>query len=353
MEHQFNRDVRIFCICNSGSMTLIISKFIESRIDVVGLCTRKVGWLSNKKRELSIYLKKNGIYPFKTFEYFGPADIIGSPCHIAKVQGIPVFYSNELDMSNFIARIDELNIDIILVSGFHRILKKELINLPKIGVYNIHPSILPYHRGGTPNRWVIRNGDNVTGVTVHKLTEDVDAGDIVISREIAVTNMMSWGELEEISARASVNLALEFVRRASVDKTFLDRCIKQDHSQATYESSYRGDNLNIDFSRSYIETCRQLRAILPKSGIFFCYGNVVLCLYEFEKYAVDENSMIHQKRAGRIAIENGCLLVRFSEWVMKINRCLLNGSPVAAGYITDKYGIKDGDIFYSPSLNGV
>src|SRR5262245_23654959 len=81
--------------------------------------------------------------------------------------------------SRFLEAITELAPELIVVAGYHRILPKALLDIPRRGAVNLHPSLLPQYRGPCPWKWTIVNGETITGATVHVVSEKVDAGDIL------------------------------------------------------------------------------------------------------------------------------------------------------------------------------
>ncbi len=82
--------------------------------------------------------------------------------------------------------ITDSETDLMIAHAFMRILPKEILILPKYGVINIHPSLLPKYRGPSPTFWVLRNREKITGLTCHYMDEGIDTGDIIYQTEIPV-----------------------------------------------------------------------------------------------------------------------------------------------------------------------
>lgn len=93
---------------------------------------------------------------------------------------------NDFTDNNLIEKIKSFRIDVVVVCHFQKILKKELIELPRYGSINLHPSLLPLYRGMAPQHWPIINGDSETGITVHFIDEGVDTGDIIIQKKLSI-----------------------------------------------------------------------------------------------------------------------------------------------------------------------
>lgn len=109
----------------------------------------------------------------------------------------------------FIEEIKRLNPDVICVVAYGKILPKELLEIPKYGCINVHPSLLPKYRGSTPIQTAIINGDKTTGVTTMYMEEDLDAGDIILQKEIEIGDNQTAGEVWNILAKIGANLLVE------------------------------------------------------------------------------------------------------------------------------------------------
>lgn len=109
---------------------------------------------------------------------------------------------------DIIKKIKDMNPDIICVVAYGRILPKEILEIPKCGCINVHPSLLPKYRGSAPIQWTILNGDKKTGVTTMYLNEEMDAGDIILKQEVVIdeneTSGELWNRLSKIGAKLLV-----------------------------------------------------------------------------------------------------------------------------------------------------
>lgn len=109
----------------------------------------------------------------------------------------------------FIEEIRTLNPDVICVVAYGKILPKELLEIPKYGCINVHPSLLPKYRGSTPIQTAIINGDKTTGVTTMYMNEGLDSGDIILQEEIKIEDNQTAGEVWDILAQIGANLLVE------------------------------------------------------------------------------------------------------------------------------------------------
>lgn len=115
----------------------------------------------------------------------------------------------------FIDEIKKLNPDIICVVVYGKFLPKELLEIPKYGCINVHPSLLPKYRGAAPIQWAIMNGDSETGVCTMYLNEEMDAGDIILCENIKIENNETTGELWERLSNIGANLLVKTIQLIS------------------------------------------------------------------------------------------------------------------------------------------
>ena len=113
-----------------------------------------------------------------------------NPLHqLAARKEIPTLMFSSAD------RLRASNVDLFCVATFPRILNRELLSIPRIGVLNVHPSLLPRHRGVDPLFWTYFYDEPETGVTVHWMTETIDGGDIVLQQRMPVPRGLSGYDL--------------------------------------------------------------------------------------------------------------------------------------------------------------
>ena len=110
-------------------------------------------------------------------------------------------------------KIIEINPDMIVVVSYGKFLPKSILNIPKYGCINVHPSLLPKYRGSAPIQWAIINGDKITGTTIMKMNEKMDAGDIVLQKEVKIGENETTGELWNRLSAISSQLLLEAIQK--------------------------------------------------------------------------------------------------------------------------------------------
>ncbi|OGK64993.1 hypothetical protein A2209_04880 [Candidatus Roizmanbacteria bacterium RIFOXYA1_FULL_41_12] len=125
-----------------------------------------------------------------------------------------------------------------LVADYGVIIPKDLLDRPKYGFFNIHPSLLPKYRGSTPLQSAILNDEKITGVSIIKMDEKVDHGPIVAQEKIAISNSDTYLSLLEKTAHCGALLFAESNRRGLFGPDLAGRLRQQDHSLATYTHKF-------------------------------------------------------------------------------------------------------------------
>ena len=100
----------------------------------------------------------------------------------AKQNKIPLFQTANINKENdFLNQLKREKIDFLMVLAFAQFLSDRVLNIPKLGCFNIHTSLLPKYRGAAPIQYALLNGDCVTGVSIQKITSKLDAGDVALA----------------------------------------------------------------------------------------------------------------------------------------------------------------------------
>ncbi|MBQ8498077.1 MAG: methionyl-tRNA formyltransferase [Clostridia bacterium] len=176
--------------------------------------------------------------------------------------GLPVFQPANLKEENFREILEEMNPDIIVVVAYGRILPTYVLEYPKFGCINIHGSILPKYRGAAPIQRAILAGEPEMGVTIIKMAEGIDTGDMYAKASFDATE----GNFEEIHdklADLGASLVLE-----TMDKIFdgTAACEPQDDALSTYAAKVEKADRIIDFTAPAAEIVNKIRAFAPVPG---------------------------------------------------------------------------------------
>ena len=108
-----------------------------------------------------------------------------------------------------IEKIRSLKPDLIVVVAYGKLIPNEIIEIPKLGTINVHGSLLPKYRGAAPIQWAVINGEKVTGVTTMYINEQMDAGDMILSKEVEIGEYETVGELWNKLSKVGADLLIE------------------------------------------------------------------------------------------------------------------------------------------------
>ncbi len=156
--------------------------------------------------------------------------------------------------------IAESRPDLLVVASFGLIIPKWFLDMPKIGAINVHPSLLPRYRGPSPLQWVVWNGEKETGITIIRMSERMDAGDILFQESTPI-------EREEDAATLSDRLSLRVSEILppiveDIGARGLTGGVPQADDKATYTPMITKEMGRIDWNASAFEIVRQVRALV-------------------------------------------------------------------------------------------
>lgn len=202
--------------------------------------------------------------------------------------------NKNMDFNNIEKEMLKIKPDLGVIAYFGKIIPKQILEIPKKGFINAHPSLLPRWRGPSPVQNTILANDKKTGITIHLTSEKVDAGDILAQKEILVyPNDTCFTLTEKLVREGSAllpNVILEYMRGSIKPKP-------QNHSLATYTKLIKKEDGLIDWSKppEYIE--RLVRAYDPWPGTF-------VKITEHNSQSTNKTQILKIKK---VKIENGKL----------------------------------------------
>lgn len=173
--------------------------------------------------------------------------------------GLPVITPERLN-GDAVGTILERGIDAVAVVAYGRILPAALFD--RVPCLNLHPSLLPLHRGAAPVPWTIWSGDENWGVTIMRIVRELDAGPILM-QEAWPLGLETAGEILELAAERGARMlgtALERLGRGELTE-------RMQEGEATYARMLTPLDERLDFSQSAAELARQVRALSPRPGV--------------------------------------------------------------------------------------
>ena len=164
--------------------------------------------------------------------------------------------------------LKKLEADLAIVVGYGQILSKEILGLTKKGFINIHASLLPNWRGAAPIQRSLMNSEKKTGISIMKITEELDAGPICDSYTLDILENENF---ESLSERLSLLAAEKILDK--IDDIFLDKAIfkDQDHKKATYAEKINKSESKISWNDSALKIIGKINGLYPFPGAFFLY----------------------------------------------------------------------------------
>jgi methionyl-tRNA formyltransferase len=189
-----------------------------------------------------------------------------SVAELAQSAGIPVWCPKTPNTPALVRAIRDLQPDVILSFYYRRLLSKALLAIPRLGGINLHGSLLPKYRGRSPVNWVLVNGETETGVTLHYMAEEPDAGDIIAQRRIDIAFEDTALTLFKKVAQAALELFRETFPLVKAD---IAPRMPQDPAQATYFGGRTPEDGRIAWDRPALNLYNLVRAVTtPYPGAF-------------------------------------------------------------------------------------
>ncbi|MBP8626797.1 MAG: methionyl-tRNA formyltransferase [Syntrophorhabdaceae bacterium] len=206
----------------------------------------------------------------------------------ASQSGKPVIEIDNLKEPS-ILQVLEFNPDLFVVVSFGLIIPKKILDIPKIGSINVHPSLLPVYRGPSPIQWALLNGDKQTGITVIKMDEGMDTGDIVYQEAMEIEEKDTAITLSNRLSVRSGELLPHIV--SSIERDGKITGTEQDHHRATYTPLITKEMGRIDWHAKAREINNRVRAFILWPVAFTYIDNRVVKIYSTEIDPYTSNSL--------------------------------------------------------------
>jgi len=246
--------------------------------------------------------------------------------------GIPVLQANSLKDEEFINELKSINPDIICVIAF-RILPEAVYSIAKIASFNIHGSLLPKYRGAAPINRAIMAGDKKSGLTSFILKKQVDTGDILLKKEVEISDNMTAGELHDLLMPLAADLSLETINLLiSGDYDALT----QDESLVSPAPKIFRDECKINSNVNYIIAKNHILGLSPYPAAF-------MFLEESEVKILKAEISEENIECGEFKISNKFLL-GFEEGTLEVTELKVQGKQATKvkDFLNGWRGVKEG-----------
>ncbi|MEO0078493.1 MAG: methionyl-tRNA formyltransferase [candidate division WOR-3 bacterium] len=181
----------------------------------------------------------------------------------ASRMGIRVIAPADPHADEVVTEITAMKPDAGVLAAYGVVLKPVLLDLPRFGIVNIHPSLLPAYRGAAPIQRQLMNGESRGGVTLILLSAEVDAGDIIARTEVDISSDETAEELAQRLAIVGAGLLPQVLKSLETGNT--KRC-PQDESKATRAPRITRADRIIDWSQLALDVHNRIRALSPRPG---------------------------------------------------------------------------------------
>lgn len=243
--------------------------------------------------------------------------------------GISVQQPDTLKQDQIIQAVSHIAPEALVVVAYGLKLPNDILNMPKYGAVNLHPSLLPKYRGAAPINHALLNGEKTTGITSILMNSRMDAGDIILQEEVPITNEENVGELESRLAKLGSDLIL---RSLDVLKTGKSEFKKQDESLVTLAPKLSPEDGHIRWERSSIEIHNQIRGMTPKPGSYAMFKEKRLEVLEAApniEYRISNTEL----RPGQVATadKNIGLIIKTGNGALSLVKVKPQGKNVMSG----------------------
>lgn len=259
----------------------------------------------------------------------------------AQELNIPLFFIEQDSHEHAIDELKKYDADLFVVIAYGGILPSDILSIPKFYSLGLHASLLPKYRGAAPINWAILNGEETTGVTVFKLSEEMDTGDIILQRRVEILDSDDAGTLSLKLSEEGSHLLLEVMGLIEERK---ERFIKQREEDATYAPRLRKEDGAIDWTKDATYIHNQVRAMYRWPG---ASSNLSGRTIKIWRASVTEPQVKGVYRPGEIikAEQNG-IFVACGRGALSIKEVqLAGGKQMSVSDFLQGHKISEGDFF--------
>ena len=233
--------------------------------------------------------------------------------------GIPVYQPSELKSNASYESLAAIDFNVMIVAAYGLIIPQAILDLPSFGCFNIHASLLPRWRGAAPIHRAILMGDEVTGVTIMRVVQKLDAGDMIKKTEIQISEKDTTEQLTKTLAASGAHLMTEvmdeLMSKGSLQST------PQDEASVTYAEKVTKEESTINWQDTSLVIARKIRAFNSFPVAQTEYREVVCKIWDAETSL--ETSQ--EAKAGQIIKLDEFIHVKCGKGVLSIKELQIPG----------------------------
>jgi len=248
--------------------------------------------------------------------------------------GVQFFSPDNPNEDNFIENLSKLKPDIFVLSAYGHILGPHLLEIPRLGSVNIHPSLLPKYRGAAPIQRVLMAGEKKTGITVFFMDEKIDHGSIIFQKDLTIEPYENHGSLADRLSMLGAEIVVDVLK--SIDAGTYKK-ISQDERDKTYAPKITKEEMYINWQLGIEKVFNLIRALFPKPGARTLFRNKELIIF----HALPGDKKL---APGLIAIANKNVYVGTGDGSVILKELKLEGGSMITGLdFINGYRIKEGE----------
>ena len=197
----------------------------------------------------------------------------------ALANDLKIYQPESFKGREIIEEIREQKPDLIVVVAYGKILPKEIIDIPKYGIINLHSSLLPRYRGAAPINAAIINGDEKSGVSIMYVEEKLDAGAVILQSETTILDEDSFLTLHDRLKIMGADLLLEAINLIEKNEV---KAVKQDENLVTFVKPFKKEDCKINWEKASREIFNFVRGMNPLPTAFTTLNGSVMKIYSTE-----------------------------------------------------------------------
>jgi methionyl-tRNA formyltransferase len=227
---------------------------------------------------------------------------------------LPLLQPTNLKDESFLLELKALHANLQIVVAF-RMLPKVVWEMPSLGTFNLHASLLPNYRGAAPINWAIINGESKTGVTTFFIDDKIDTGAMILSAEIPIDNEENAGQLHDrlmLLGSTTVIDTLKLIALGSI-KTI----IQKDNTEVKTACKLDKENCKIDWTKSALEINNLIRGLSPSPTAWCIFKDLNeewnVKIYESkiisDQHALPIGTLVCTKKEIKVAVQDGFIQI--------------------------------------------
>lgn len=257
--------------------------------------------------------------------------------HYAKSVGLNILQPTNLKHPDFLNELKDLKANLQIVVAF-RMLPKAVWQMPQLGTFNLHASLLPNYRGAAPINWAIINGETKTGVSTFFIDEEIDTGDMILQQTIAIEPDENAGSLHDKLMNTGSQLVLKTVKLIETDHVTTIPQKEPENIKTAYK--LHKDNCKIDWNQNIDRIYNKIRGLSPYPAAWCTLINgsdtLDIKIYKAEKetnhHSLNIGTIVSSKKELKVAVSNGYILIKEMKLPGKRSmdiKSLLNGYQIS------------------------